>query len=162
MRNSEKLAGRVKLGWIALVLLVIISCKYVSDNWFQLMLIQGNSMAPSYHSMQLVVLDKRECAYGPGDVVAFRCESLGSVLVKRIAAGPGQVAVIQDGKLLVDGQETPAYGETVFSYAGILSKAVVLSAGEYIVIGDNVEESRDSRFEQVGVVGAESILGKVL
>ena len=39
---------------------------YISNNWFQLMLIQGESMAPSYDNMQLVMLNKYDRNFSEG------------------------------------------------------------------------------------------------
>lgn len=41
-------------------------------------------MSPSYHNMQLVILDKHSNSYNYGDVIAFQRDGLDSVLVKRI------------------------------------------------------------------------------
>ena len=149
------------LGQAALLLIILMICKYVSDTYFQLMLIRGNSMEPTYHTMQFVVLDKRDHTYRSGDVVAFRCKDLHAVLVKRVVAGPGQSVVIRGGKLLVDDKEPALYERAVFSYDGILSEPIALSSGEYIVIGDNIEESKDSRYEQVGIIQEKDIIGIV-
>ena len=78
----------------ALVAIVILLAFLCSRYWFQLMLIQGESMAPTYHNLQLVVLDKRGEAYEPGEVIAFSCDGLNAVLVKRVVAGPGDTAQI--------------------------------------------------------------------
>ena len=126
------------------------------------MLIRGNSMYPAYHPMQFVMLDKRSREYRQGDVIAFRCEGLHEVLVKRVAAGPGQTAVIRDGTLYVDGSPAPFYVELAFEYAGRLENEQKLLAGEYIVIGDNISESRDSRHDQVGIVRESDIIGKII
>ena len=47
-------------------------------------MIQGESMEPTYHNYQIVILDKRQPKeYQVGDVIAFNCEGLNSNLVKR-------------------------------------------------------------------------------
>ena len=54
----------------------IILAVVVSKFFFQLMLIQGDSMLPSYHNMQLVVLNKYDRTYEVGDVkIPFELES---------------------------------------------------------------------------------------
>ena len=69
--------------------------------------------------------------------------------------------MIRGGKLLVDGKEPALYERAVFTYEGILSEPIALSSGEYIVIGDNIEESKDSRYEQVGIIQEKDIIGSV-
>lgn len=146
---------------LLLAVLILCVCRYISAFYYQFMLIQGDSMSPTYHHLQLVVLDKRNKEYHTGDVIAFRCDGLKTVLVKRIAAEPGQSAVIQHGSLYVDGAMLPFYEKETFHYSGLLENEQKLSKDEFIVIGDNISESKDSRYEQVGIVKAESIIGKV-
>ena len=38
---------------------------------------------------------------------------------------------------------------------------VTLGEREYLVIGDNIEQSKDSRYEAVGIVSAPSVLGRI-
>ncbi len=120
-------------------------------------------MEPSYHNWQLVLLDKHTGHYGCGDVVAFRCEELGAVLVKRVVAVPGDTVQIVDGILYKNGmpaEEILAKG--YLTYAGIAEQKVTLVEGEYFLLGDNYEESKDSRYEAVGCVQEKDILGKVV
>ena len=148
---------------LAIAALIVLLAALCSRYFFQLMLIQGESMAPAYHSWQLVVLDRQARDWHAGDVVAFRCEGLDAVLVKRVVAGPGDTAQIVDGALIVNGERSRVYGDAVaFDFAGLLSDPVELGTDEYIVIGDNVAESRDSRYPEVGVVRGESIVGRVM
>jgi len=128
------------------------------------MLIQGASMEPTYHNMQMVVLDKNfsEEDIMQGDVIAFKCDKLDAVLVKRVVAIPGQSVEIQDGTLFVNGVPSSYYERGAFEYAGNLDSEIVLGDEEYIVIGDNVDESKDSRYDEVGVVRFQDIRGKIV
>lgn len=119
-------------------------------------------MAPTYHNLQLVLLNKYARDYKTGDVIAFHCEGFDAVLIKRIAAGPGDTVVIRDGTLFVNGSPSPLYREGAFDFAGILEDELTLADGDCIVIGDNLAESKDSRYPQVGVVRSETILGKLV
>lgn len=150
--------GKKRLLWLGIPLLAW----YISCNWYQLMLIQGRSMVPAYHPMQLVVLNRHDRDFQRGDVAAFWCEGLSCVLVKRIAAVPGDRVVIRDHTLYVNGHVSGIYAEPGgFSYAGILEEEIVLAPGEYLMLGDNREESRDSRDPQVGLIPASQIYGTV-
>lgn len=148
--------------WSILVGVVIGIAFYISSNWYQIMLIQGKSMEPSYHHMQMVLLDKHTKKYKVGDVVAFYCEGLDSVLVKRIVAGPMETVQITDMCLYVDDKVEMRYKDSLFEYAGILDKKVHLESGQYIVIGDNINQSKDSRYNVVGVIDTRNILGIVV
>lgn len=119
-------------------------------------------MEPAYHHLQLVALNKCEKNYQHGDVIAFYCDGLTSTLVKRVVAVPGDTAQIVDGTLMINGQTSQVYSETgVISYSGLLENPVTLDSGQYLVLGDNLPESKDSRYQEVGIVSKEKIWGKV-
>ena len=46
--------------------------------------------------------------------------------------------------------------------AGILEQKILLADNEYVVIGDNIENSKDSRFTEVGIVNKNTILGTII
>lgn len=120
-------------------------------------------MEPSYHSWQFVLLDKHTKQYGCGDVVAFRCDGLKAVLIKRVVAVPGDTVQIVDGVLRRNGAAVEdGLVNRRLDYAGIAEKAVILGENEYFLLGDNYEESKDSRYEKVGCVLEKDILGKVI
>ncbi len=162
MKDPRKINWKKAIPLLAAILLIVCLCWYVSAYWYQFVLIRGKSMMPTYHPLQLVLLEKCVQEYRTGDVIAFRCEGFDTVLIKRIAAGPGDTVVIADGTLLVNGTPTPLYREGAFGFAGLLDREITLADGEYIVIGDNIAESKDSRYPQVGVVRPETILGRLV
>lgn len=152
-----------KYGAVFLVLGVGLLAFYVSQNWFQLLLIRGDSMSPAFHDLQLAVMDRRADEYTYGEVIAFRCEGLDAVLTKRVAACPGDVVQIREGILYVNDSVSGVFpAERLFSYAGTAEQPLQLDGDQYFVIGDNIEESKDSRYREIGAVRAENILGKVL
>ena len=87
-----------------------------------------------------------------GDIIVFRSDlttSLGSekLLVKRIIAIPGDTVSIKDGKVYVNGQASDG------SYT---------KDGHIFVMGDNRQNSTDSRNAIVGFVDISDIKGKVV
>lgn len=146
---------------IMCLLLIALLCFYISNNWYQLLLIQGYSMETAYHSWQLTVIDKKSENYVRGDVVAFRCSKLDSILVKRIVGIPGDNVRIANGVLYINNEPSKEYGANI-SYAGIAEEPILLNDGEYFVIGDNFEYSRDSRYANIGCIVEEDIIGRVI
>ncbi len=142
---------------------ILAAAFFISANWYQILLIHGDSMYPAYHDMQFVILDKHLGKYTYGDVVAFWCAGLDTLLVKRIAACPGDQVWIQDEKLFVNGRESQVFpADAVFADAGLAKSALFLGKDEYFVIGDQIAKSKDSRFREVGYVREADIRGKVL
>ncbi len=123
---------------VAGIMILMLISWLISANLYQIMLIQGSSMEPSLHSWQFVILKKDFVAeeLKKGDIIAFQCRDLNAVLVKRIKAVPGEIVIEA-------GMERP------------------LEAGEYYVLGDNLDESVDSRDSRVGIVQFADIIGIV-
>ena len=148
---------------ILLAIFVLLAAFYISHNYYQFMLIQGESMVPAYHNLQLVILDKHTDDYTYGDVIAFRCEGLNAVLVKRIVACPGDSVIIREGILYVNGVVSTIFpSDFQFDYAGIAETEMELGTEQYFVIGDNIGESKDSRYQEVGRVDEMTILGEII
>lgn len=114
---------RKKIIVLSIICISVFAGYIISKYFFQFMLIQGDSMYPSYHNMQLVILNKHDREYEVGDVIAFKCDELDCVLVKRISG--------------------------------------INCDGTYYVLGDNLEESVDSRDDRVGLISKKKIIGKV-
>lgn len=168
MTNSlltRKFKDELKRPWINQLLLWVgipLLALYISCNWYQLMLIQGRSMVPTYDHLQMVVLNRYDREYAAGDVVAFRCEALACVLVKRIAACPGDSAVIIDGTLYVNDHVSEVYPmQGAFQYSGLLAEPIHLQEKQYLLLGDNIAKSKDSRYDEVGLVHEIDIIGRV-
>lgn len=147
----------------AFILFIIIFITfYLSKNWIQFTLIQGDSMLPNYHNLQLVFVDKHTTNFNYHDVIIFKNDTFHTTLIKRIIALPGDIVQIKDGIIYVNGQKSPFISNnTILSYAGIASTPLQLADDEYFVLGDNYEHSKDSRYPEIGCVKKDLILGKL-
>ena len=150
------------LKWLVTAALILAAAFFVSRHFYQFTLIRGDSMLPAYKDGQINIINKWDRDYKADDVVVFYCEGLKETLVKRVAACPGDTVQIKDGVLYVNGEAGGYYRDTVFSYAGIAGEEILLAEDEYFVIGDNTEESKDSRYEAVGPVKKDDITGKLV
>ena len=61
-----------------------------------------------------------------------------------------------DGETYKEGKDFPK-----ISNAGLASKAISLGTGEYFVLGDNRNNSEDSRYTDIGLVKKRYIAGKI-
>lgn len=104
----------------------------------------------------------------PGDIVVFSDPQVPSrVLVKRVIATEGQTISISGGTLYIDGvaqSEPYVTGETYLlsQTAGnvSISYPYVVPEGEVWVMGDNRENSSDSRY--FGSIDEDTIFGKAI
>lgn len=84
--------------------------------------------------------------------------------IKRVIGLPGEtIRLSEDGKIFINGEELTddVYGLEVFTKPGNAKEPIVLGDDEYFVMGDNRNNSEDSRFDIVGKVKRSEILGKV-
>lgn len=148
---------------IILFLSLILGAFIISRNYFQFALIQGNSMEPAYHSMELVIINKYDTRYHYDDTVAFFSDGVDSTLVKRIVALPNDTIEIRDHKLYINDilytSDDCRYDS--IDYAGIANNEITLASDTYFVLGDNLSESKDSRYPSIGCIHTHDIIGKV-
>lgn len=127
----------------------------------------GDSMNPRLHNGDVTLVNKLVYNMSTpkrGDVVAFHPNGNESAhyYIKRIVGLPGEKIEIQDGKILVNGKEIKErYDATQIEDAGLLSEPMKLGNNEYFVLGDDRQNSEDSRSTEIGNVKRTDIAGKV-
>ncbi len=125
----------------------------------------GSSMEQELSNGQEVLID-RFCyvlsSPKNGDVVAFlpNGNEKAHYYVKRIVAEPGDEVLIQNGVLYVNAQKSEWVDEKILD-AGIAENQLVMGKGEYFCIGDNVNNSEDSRSANIGMVKNTDVIGRV-
>lgn len=81
--------------------------------------------------------------------------------VKRVIGVPGDTVQIKDGRIYVNGTEfTEKVDVALIEDAGLAADAVTLGDDEYFVLGDNRNNSEDSRYANIGNIKREYIIGK--
>ncbi len=127
----------------------------------------GQSMDPTIHSGDRLLLDRisyRVSSPKRGDIVSFHpAGNLNSeIMIKRIVGVPGDKLEIRSGTLYVNGSISDAVSHVdAMDQDGLLSSPMKLRKGEYFVLGDNRNNSEDSRFETIGNITKNEIIGKI-
>ena len=68
---------------------------------------------------------------------------------------------ITDGDIYIDGEILQeSYGREVIKDSGLAAESIVLGEDEYFVLGDNRNDSTDSRDPSVGVIHRDEIIGR--
>ena len=139
--------------------------------------IEGESMKDSFQNGQYIIVNRMSYRFNSpsrGDVVVFFpaatppsnwWENLigrpgQTDLIKRIVAVPGDTVEIEAGDLYVNGEKMvePYLHEPMHPTE---TQRWQLSTGQFLVLGDNRNFSKDSRATHIGPVTIEQIVGKV-
>ena len=136
-----------------------------SEFVLQRVYVNGASMEPNYHDGDSVFMRKQTCFISYGDVVILEGEYKNGehLLIKRVVGCPGDTIEISDsGDVFRNGE--------LLNEAYIMEKitsenrgnffSVVLGDDEYFVMGDNRNNSWDSRM--IGPIKKEKIEGIVI
>ena len=98
------------------------------------------------------------------DVVAYRIvENQDKYYsIKRVVGLPGETVLIQNGQVYINGNPLADYPvDSEIKTAGIAESAITLGENEYFLLGDNPDNSQDSRFQAAGNVQKSEMLGRV-
>ncbi|CRZ34338.1 signal peptidase I [Herbinix hemicellulosilytica] len=81
--------------------------------------------------------------------------------IKRIIGLPGETVQIKDGYIYINGEvlEEIIEVDEMVNY-GLAAEEIVLEENEYFVLGDNRNNSEDSRFASIGNITRDEIIGK--
>ena len=134
---------------------------------FRIVSVSGESMEPTLHNGNRVLVSCLFYTPAENDIVIIvnpEDAEYNKPLVKRVIAVGGQSVQIVDGVVYVDGQpriidglETILNSGTAFDF----SQPVYVPEGYVFVLGDNRNDSLDSRDPRIGMVDTHYIIGKV-
>ena len=98
------------------------------------------------------------------DCIAFEPDAIGSskLYVKRVIGLPGETVQIKEGHIYINGNLLENdINDTYIVTAGITANEIHLAEDEYFCLGDNRNNSEDSRFSSIGMVKKKHVIGKV-
>ena len=126
----------------------------------------GQSMAPTLENKQEILVNRFIYSISdpkPNDIVVFlpNGNEKAHYYVKRVIGVPGDTVQIKDGAVYVNGELFEEKVETAAILdAELASEKIVLEEDEYFVLGDNRNNSEDSRYANIGNVKKEYLFGK--
>lgn len=128
--------------------------------------VQGSSMEPKLSSEDNLIVDKISYRFHDPErfdiiVFPFQYED-NTYYIKRIIGLPGETVQIDlEGNILIDGEILEEnYGKEVIQSPGRAYEPITLGEDEYFVMGDNRNNSTDSRDPSVGNIKREDIIGR--
>ena len=99
-----------------------------------------------------------------GDIIVFRTDASddAALHIRRVIGLPGETILIRNGKIYIDGEEYMESGNyPAVTNPGLAENGVTLNSGEYFVLGDNRNNSEDSRYADIGMAKKRYIAGKL-
>ena len=129
--------------------------------------VKGASMEPNFHNNEYLIIDEisfRVRNPERGEIVVFRYpKDPSQYFIKRVIGLPGETIDITDGIVRIENVEYPngfILNESYLSGDATEGrKKVTLGVDEYFVMGDNRDESMDSRV--FGPVTKKELIGRV-
>ena len=130
--------------------------------------VDGSSMEPMLSNGDNLIVDKISYRFRDPqryDIIVFPFKyQENTYYIKRIIGLPGEtVQIDEQGNIYIDGEVLPEnYGREIIrpDTVGIATNPIVLGEDEYFVMGDNRNNSTDSRTEIVGNIKREDIIGR--
>lgn len=125
--------------------------------------VSGDSMEANFSNGDIVIVNKTQNSYARNDVVLsyYRIGIFKKNIIKRVIGLPSEKIQIKNGKVYINDEVLNDDINIYIEYAGIASDPIILNDNEYFVLGDNRNESKDSRDEQIGIISSNKIIGVV-
>ena len=152
---------------VCMVMLALLIRQYAVE----IVRVKGASMRSALQNKEIMLMDKAAYRFGHPqrhDVVIChypgrymdKWKLIRQYFVKRVIGLPGETISIEEGVVHVDGVPLDEpYLQEMYTRRKINMEPVLLAEDEYFVMGDNRDNSNDSR--RIGPLKRKALLGKV-
>ena len=139
-------------GWLLYIVLIIAFTWCVVTFVGQRTEVSGSSMETTLSDKDQLIVDKMTYRFRDPDNTYY---------IKRIIGLPGETVQILSGMVYIDGMRLDEhYGDEIMENPGIAEEPLTLGEDEYFVLGDNRNNSSDSRASDVGLIHRKDLIGR--
>ncbi len=165
MEQSDQKDIKNEVGeWVRSIILAVIIAVVIRMFFFETFLVDGTSMFPTLRHNERLVVNKAVYYFREpqqGEVIVFNYQQRPRRdFIKRVVATEGDTVEIKDGLLMINNQtidEPYIVNHTVKDFG-----PVEVPEDHLFVLGDNRNNSMDSRDHEVGAISIEQVRGKAL
>ncbi len=152
-------------GWLLYIVLIIALTWIVVTFVGQRTEVSGSSMETTLSDKDQLIVDKMTYRFRDPkryDIVVFPYQYQDNTYyIKRIIGLPGETVQILSGMVYIDGMRLDEhYGNEIMENPGIAEEPLTLGEDEYFVLGDNRNNSSDSRASDVGLIHRKDLIGR--
>ena len=153
------------LSWVFYIAFVLVLTWVIITFVGQRTRVDGRSMMNTLHDGDNLIVEKLSYRFSDPkrfDIIVFPPTGKKEYYIKRIIGLPGEtVQIDENGNIYINGEllEENNRAETIQN-PGRAAKPITLGDDEYFVMGDNRNNSKDSRSEEVGNVKRSQIIGR--
>lgn len=152
-------------GWLLYIVLIIALTWTVVTFVGQRTEVSGSSMETTLSDKDQLIVDKMTYRFRDPkryDIVVFPYQYQDNTYyIKRIIGLPGETVQILSGMVYIDGMRLDEhYGNEIMENPGIAEEPLTLGEDEYFVLGDNRNNSSDSRASDVGLIHRKDLIGR--
>lgn len=152
---------------LALGIIIILGLSFLVTHYIgQRTKVVGHSMETTLSDGDQLIVDKISYRWRDPerfDIIIFPFQyEENTYYIKRIIGMPGETVQIDErGNIFIDGEVLEEnYGLETILDPGMAIEPITLAEDEYFVMGDNRNNSTDSRYEVVGPIHREDIIGR--
>ncbi|MGN0291869.1 MAG: signal peptidase I [Lachnospiraceae bacterium] len=164
--EKERSTGKEILSFVIYFAVVIVAMFLIIHYVGQRTEVSGSSMENTLSDGDNLIVDKISYRFHEPerfDIIIFPYQyEADTYYIKRIIGMPGEKVRIDDaGNIYINGEILKeSYGREIILDPGIAKDEIILGEDEYFVLGDNRNNSSDSRDPSVGIIHKEDIIGR--
>ncbi len=170
LKKAKQEARNIKMrkfvSWFLEIVVALVLATIVSMGFCYSVPVQDDSMKSTIENGDRVLVNRisyKVTGIKHGDLIVYKDQDVqdAQTHIRRVIGLPGETVQIKDGNILINGETYVDDGAfpTIID-AGLAESKITLGKNEYFVLGDNRNDSEDSRFATVGNIPKDDIIGK--